>query len=200
MGQTATLLTATLGQEGLLRKVLLVIGGTIFIALAARTSVPMLPVPMTLGTLAILMVGFAYGSRLGAITLLAYLAQGAAGLPVFAPTTIMGPLAFVGPTAGFLVGYVAMAWAAGFAAERGLAKGFLGTAVSAIVISALLYVPGIAWPMGVAAISGVEAGWVGQGVGYYWTYFMSSFLLGDAVKSVIAALVVTGGWAALSRR
>lgn len=200
MGGNATLLSATLGQDGLIRKVLLVLGGTILIALAARTSVPMFPVPMTLGTMAILGVGFAFGSRLGAITVLAYLAQGAAGLPVFAPTTIMGPLAFVGPTAGFLVGYVFIAWAAGFAVERGLARGFVGTALSAIVISALLYVPGIAWPMLVANLSGIEAGWIGQGFGYYWTYFISSFLIGDAVKAVLAALVVTGGWAALARR
>lgn len=200
MGAHATLLSATLGQEGLLRKALLVIGGTIFIALAARISVPMIPVPMTLGTLAILMVGFSFGSRMGAITLLAYLAEGAAGLPVFSPTTAMGPAAFAGPTGGFLLGYVAMAWAAGFAAERGLAKTFLGTAISAIVISALLYVPGIAWPMLVANTFGFEAGWIGQGADYYWTYFMSAFLIGDAVKAVVAALVVTGGWAALSRR
>ncbi|MBY4891521.1 biotin transporter BioY [Rhodobacteraceae bacterium N5(2021)] len=200
MGGNATLLSATLGQEGLVRKALLVLGGTILIALAARTSVPMFPVPMSLQTLAILAVGFSFGSRLGAITVLAYLAQGFAGLPVFTPSTMMGPLAFAGPTAGFLLGFVAMAWAAGFAAERGLARGFLGTAVAGIVISALLYVPGIAWPMAVASVTGIEAGWVGQGFGYYWTYFISSFLIGDAVKAILAALVVTGGWAALARR
>lgn len=200
MGHNATLLSATLGQEGLVRKALLVIGGTMVIALAARTSVPMIPVPMTLQTLAILAVGFTFGSRLGAITLLAYLAEGFAGLPVFSPTTAMGPAAFAGPTAGFLLGFVAMAWAAGFAAERGLAKTFLGTAVSAIVISALLYVPGIAWPMGVASALGLEAGWAGQGLGFYWTHFVSAFLIGDVVKAVLAALVVTGGWAVLTRR
>ena len=80
MGRDMTLLSATLGDQGLLRKALLVIGGSLFIALAAQISVPMLPVPMTLQTLAILMVGFAFGSRLGAVTLLAYLAEGAAGL------------------------------------------------------------------------------------------------------------------------
>ncbi|GAB5446646.1 biotin transporter BioY [Gymnodinialimonas sp.] len=200
MGSNATLLSATLGQEGLARKVLLVLGGTILIALAARTSVPMFPVPMSLQTLAILTVGFSFGSRLGAITVLAYLAQGFAGLPVFTPTTALGPLAFAGPTAGFLLGFVAMAWAAGFAVERGLARGFVGTALAGIVISALLYVPGIAWPMLLANLSGIEAGWIGQGFGYYWTYFISSFLIGDAVKAVLAALVVTGAWAALARR
>ncbi|UWQ97061.1 biotin transporter BioY [Rhodobacteraceae bacterium M385] len=198
MGHNATLLSATLGQEGLLRKALLVVGGTIFIALAAQISVPMIPVPMTLQTLAILTVGFTFGSRLGAATLLAYLAEGAMGLPVFANG--MNGLAFAGPTAGFLIGFVAMAWAAGWAAERGLATGFFGTAASALVISALLYVPGLAWPMAVAGTFGMEAGWAGQGLGFYWTHFVSAFLIGDAVKAVLAALVVTGGWAALSAR
>ena len=198
MGREMTLLSATLGQEGLLRKVLLVLGGTLLIAIAARTSVPMIPVPMTLQTLAILGIGFAYGSRLGAITLLAYLAEGAAGLPVFSPTTAVGPAAFFGPTGGFLIGFVAMAWAAGWAAERGIARGFFGTAASALVISALLYVPGIAFPMALASGLGVEAGWAGQGLGFYWTHFMSTFLIGDAVKAVLAALIVSGGWAALS--
>ncbi|MEJ6391754.1 biotin transporter BioY [Gymnodinialimonas sp. 2305UL16-5] len=193
-----TLLSATLGADGLLRKALLVIGGSLFIALAAQISVPMIPVPMTLQTLAILMVGFAFGSRLGAVTLLAYLAEGAAGLPVFANG--MNGVAFAGPTAGFLLGFVLMAWAAGWAAERGLAKGFVGTVVSAVVISALLYVPGLAWPMAVANTFGLEAGWAGQGVGFYWTHFVAPFLIGDAVKAVIAALLVTGAWQVLRRR
>ena len=200
MGGNATLLSATLGQEGLLRKALLVIGGTIFIALAAKVSVPLWPVPMSLQTLAILMVGFSFGSRLGAITLLAYLAQGAAGLPMFTPTTLPGLAAFTGPTAGFLVGFVGMAWLAGLAAERGVARGFLGTAVAGIVISALLYIPGAAWPMFVAGPLGVEAGWVGLGASSVWAGFVAPYLIGDAVKAVIAALVVTGGWAALARR
>ena len=198
MGRDMTLLSATLGQEGLLRKALLVVGGSLFIALAAQISVPMLPVPMTLQTLAILMVGFAFGSRLGAATLLAYLAEGAAGLPVFANG--MNGVAFAGPTAGFLVGFVFVAWAAGWAAERGIAKGFVGTALSAVVISALLYVPGVAWPMAVANTFGLEAGWAGQGADFYWTHFMSPFLIGDAVKAVLAALIVTGAWAAIAAR
>jgi biotin transport system substrate-specific component len=198
MGHNATLLSATLGQEGLVRKALLVLGGTAVIALAAQTSVPMIPVPMTLQTLAILAVGFSFGSRLGAATLLAYLAEGAMGLPVFANG--MNGLAFAGPTAGFLLGFVFMAWAAGWAAERGLARGVIGTTLSALVISALLYVPGLAWPMAVAGSFGLDAGWAGQGLGFYWTHFVAPFLIGDAVKAVLAALIVTGAWATLTAR
>ena len=111
-----TLARAAFGQQTLIKQVLLVIGGTLLIALAAKVTVPMYPVPMTLQTLAILAVGFAYGARLGAITLVAYLAEGLAGLTVFSATTPAGPAAFVGPTAGFLIGFVGMAWAAGWVA------------------------------------------------------------------------------------
>ena len=155
---------------------------------------------MTLQTLAVLMVGFTFGSRLGAITVLAYLAQGAAGLPVFTLTTLPGMAAFAGPTAGFLVGFVALAWGAGYAVERGLAKGFIAMALTAIVLSVLLYIPGIAWPMALGGLIGIEAGWAGQGLGFYWTHIISVFLVGDVVKAVVAALLVTGGWAALARR
>jgi biotin transport system substrate-specific component len=193
-----TLLTATFGSDTLLKKALLVLGGSVFIALAAQITVPMWPVPVTLQTLAILLVGFSFGSRMALATMLAYLAQGAAGLPVFANG--LNVVAFAGPTAGFLLGFVAMAWAAGLAAERGIAKGWLSTAAVALVLSVAIYIPGILWPMAVAGAFGLEAGWVGEGVAYYWSYFMAPFLLGDALKAVIAALIVTGAWAALKRR
>ena len=190
--------TTLINSESLLHKAAMVLGGSLFIAIAAQISVPMYPVPMTLQTLAILLVGLSFGSRLGALTVIAYLAEGAMGLPVFA--NAMNGAAFFGPTAGFLVGFVGLAWVAGFAVERGLAKGILGTAIAGIVASALLYIPGIAWPMSVAQLSGIEAGWIGREFGsYYWAYFMAPFLIGDAVKAVLAALIVTGGWKVLKR-
>jgi len=140
-----------------------------------------------------------FGSRLGALTVVAYLVEGAIGLPVFA--NAMNGAAFFGPTAGFLVGFVGLAWLVGFAAEKGLAKGVLGTAAAGIAASALLYIPGIAWPMSLANLSGIEAGWIGREFGaYYWTYFMAPFLIGDAVKAILAALIISGGWKALSRK
>lgn len=195
-----TLLTVTLGDQTLLRRALLVVAGSLFIALAAQIAVPMWPVPVTLQTLAILLVGFAYGSRLGAVTVLAYLAQGFVGLPVFTPSTLPGLAALIGPTGGFLIGFVGLAWLAGFAAERGLARGVLGTALAAIAASALLYVPGVLWPMAVASVAGVDAGWAGQGLGFYAAHFVAPFLIGDVIKAVIAALVVSGAWAALRRK
>lgn len=189
---------ALVGSEALGWKAAMVLGGSLFIAVAAQISVPMIPVPMTLQTLAILIVGLTFGARLGAATLIAYLAEGAMGLPVFAGGK--STLALVGPTAGFLVGFVMMAWLAGLAAERGLARGVLGTALTGIVVSVLLYVPGVAWPMAFAGVFGIEGGWVGSSGDAIWTYWVSPFLLGDALKAVIAALVVSGGWAALKAR
>lgn len=199
MTRDMTLSQATLGTDGLLRKALLVLGGVAFLAILARISIPMIPVPMSLQMLGMLLVGFAYGSRLGATTVLSYLGAGLAGLPVFTPSTALGAAAFAGPTAGFLIGFVAVAYAAGWAAERGLAKGFFGTAVAALVASALVYIPGVIWPMAVASSFGIEGGWVGIGWDKIWAWFMGPFLIGDTVKALIAALVVSGAWKVLRK-
>jgi len=172
-----------------LTQVLMVLGGTMFIAAAAQISVPMFPVPMTLQTLAILIVGLTYGARLGGATLIAYLGEGAMSLPVFANGG--GTLAYMmGPTGGFLVGFVLMAVLAGLAVDRGIAKGFASTSVVALLASALIYVPGLIWP----------AAMMGKSVDVLWLHWMSPFLAGDAVKAVIAALVVSGGWAVMKAR
>ncbi|MDP5216602.1 biotin transporter BioY [Ruegeria sp. 2205SS24-7] len=189
---------AVIGSEALGWKAAMVLGGSLFIAVAAQISVPMWPVPITLQMLAILIVGLTYGSRLGAVTLLAYLGEGAMGLPVFANGGSTASL--FGPTAGFLFGFVMVAWLAGLAAERGLAKGVVSTAIVGIIVSALLYIPGVAWPMAVAGMFGIEGSWVGSTADSIWTYWVSPFLLGDAIKAVIAALVVTGGWSLLKAR
>lgn len=193
-----TLTQAALGKTTLFRQALLALGGAAFIAAATQVSVPFFPVPMTLQTLAILIVGLSFGARLGTATLITYLGYGAMGLPVFANG--MNGLAFAGPTAGFLLGFVLMAGLAGLAADRGIAKGFVATALVTLALAALLYVPGIAWPMAVASVTGVDAAWAGQEIGYYWTHFIAPFLIGDAVKAILAALVVTGGWKAVAGR
>ncbi len=193
-----TFTQAAFGKTTLTRQVLLALGGAAVIAAATQVSVPFFPVPMTLQTLAILVVGLSFGARLGTATLLTYLGYGALGLPVFANG--MNGLALVGPTAGFLYGFVLMAGLAGLAADRGIARGVLSISLVALVLSMLLYIPGIAWPMAVASETGVEAGWVGQEIGFYWTHFIAPFLIGDAVKAVMAALVVTGAWKALKGR
>lgn len=179
-------------------RALQVFGGSALVALAAQISVPMIPVPMTLQTLAVLVVGLTLGSRLGAMALVVYLLEGASGLPVFAHMT--NGLAFFGPTAGFLLGFVMMAYLAGLATDAGIRR-FVPLAGVALTASALLYVPGVAWAMLADTLLGVDATkWGADSFAMIWQYYMAPFLIGDAIKAVIAALVVAGGWAAMARR
>ena len=178
---------AVIGREGLTKKLGLVIGGTLFIAMAAQVSVGW-PVPMSLQTLAILIVGLTFGSQMGLATLVTYLGCGAMGLPVFANGGAIASL--MGPTAGFLYGFVAMAYLAGLAVEKGVARGVVMTALVGMALSAMIYIPGLAWP----ALA------LGKTMPELWAGWMAPFLLGDAVKAVIAAMVVWGGWKALQAR
>jgi biotin transport system substrate-specific component len=117
----------------------------------------------------------------------AWLAEGFMGLPVLANGG--STAAFFGPTAGFLLGFVAMVAVAGIAADRGV-KSFLGLTVAGLIAGVVLYVPGLAWPALVMgkAMPDLLAGW------------MMPFVLGDIVKAVLAALIVSGGWSWLARR
>ncbi|WP_237072801.1 biotin transporter BioY [Pseudaestuariivita rosea] len=193
MMQANTLSQAVIGHDTVLKQIGLVLGGSLFIAVSAHIRVPMFPVPMTLQTMAVLMVGFAYGSRLGVATVLAYLAKGAVGLPVLTGL-------FIGPTTGFLMGFILIAWLAGLAAERGLTRNPVIAALIAIPIAALIYVPGAAWPLAVAGLFGLEGGWVNLSLTGIWANFMAPFLIGDAIKAVIAGLIVSGAFAALRAR
>src|SRR5690606_16484525 len=104
-----------------LRNMLLAVGGSLLLTLSAKINVPFYPVPMTMQTFAVLLIGAAFGWRLGTATVLLYLAQGAAGLPVFAgtPEKGIGLLYLMGPTGGYLVGFAVAAAVVGWLAERG---------------------------------------------------------------------------------
>ena len=168
---------------------LMVLGGALLIGLGAQASVPMFPVPMTLQTLAITLIGLTYGSRLAAVTVAVYLAEGAMGLPVFS-NGAAGVTHLFGPTGGFLWGFVAMAWLTGWMVENGFGKGFLRLFAAAIVPGMLLFVPGLAmlWAVTPLGLSGALAAGV------------TPFLLGAVLKALIATLAVSGVWAALSTR
>jgi biotin transport system substrate-specific component len=131
----------------LARDLALILAGSLLVALAARISIPLpfTPVPITGQTLAVLLVGAALGSRLGFLSLLAYLAEGAMGLPVFAGGT--GGLAkILGPTGGFLLAFPLAAGLVGLLVERfGLDRSFLGTLLAMLAGNALLYLVGLPW-------------------------------------------------------
>ncbi|WP_415184641.1 biotin transporter BioY [Phaeovulum sp.] len=170
-------------------QVLMVLGGSLFVGLSAQVSVPMLPVPMTLQTLAITIVGLTYGSRLAAATLIAYLAEGAMGLPVFAGGAA-GAGVLMGPTAGFLWGFVGMAWLTGFMAERGFSRGLGKLFIAGFVPGMALFVPGV---LVLKTVTGLDLS-MATAAG------VTPFLLGTLVKAALAAVAVSGGWAALKSR
>ncbi len=206
MSRALPLSLAVIGRDSLLSKAVLVLAGSAFIAKAAQISVPLEPVPMTLQTLAILIVGLTMGSRLGALTVLAYLAEGAVGLPVFAEGK--STLALIGPTAGFLVGFVGMAFIAGLAADYGIRK-FLPMVGLALAAAAVVYIPGVAWPLLIAkigSVTGLLAGfgmdpakWGADSLSMIWQYYMTPFLIGDAVKAVLATMIVIVGWSEMNQ-
>lgn len=188
MNTSQTFVGAMGGTETTLRRAIVVLAGAALITLGARLSVPMWPVPMSLQTLAVLIVGFALGARLGVASVMTYLAAGAAGMPVFVAGA--GLPVLLGPTAGFLFGFILMAALAGWAAERGIARRLVGTGVVAIAVSAVLYVPGVLWLQAITPLS--LGGAVSAG--------MIPFVVGDLVKSLLAALIVTGAWSVLRLR
>jgi biotin transport system substrate-specific component len=145
-----TLLDTAWPQDNTTRRVGMVVAvvfGVCLLTLSAKIQVPFWPVPMTMQTLVVLMLGMAYGSRLAVGTVLAYLLAGAVGLPVFAGTPERGiGLAYMmGPTAGFLVGFLIAAWIVGFLAERGWDRNFLTCGAAMIAGHVAISLSGVVW-------------------------------------------------------
>jgi biotin transport system substrate-specific component len=132
------------GNASLFRAAVVVVLGSVLMALSAKIQVPFYPVPMTMQTGVVLLIGGACGWRLGGLAMLAYLAEGLVGLPVFAGA-IAGPAYMAGPTAGYLVGFVPSAALMGLAIERGWTRGLVGMAAALVVASLIPFVTGVAW-------------------------------------------------------
>jgi biotin transport system substrate-specific component len=164
------------------------------LTLSAKISVPFYPVPMTLQTLAVLLIGAAYGWRLGAATVILYLAHGFFGAPVFAntPPAVAGPMYFVGPTAGFLIGFVASAAIAGLAVERGLARSLSSLFGALIVAQMVVFGLGFIWLAQFAQLANGTAG-----TGFLRAFgVVQTFALGDLLKTALA----TAGIAVFARK
>ena len=181
------------------RGLVLLLVGTAFLAISAKVKVPFWPVPMTLQTLAVLLIGAAYGSRLAVATVVAYIAEGMLGLPVFTntPPAIAGPLYMLGPTAGFIVSWVLVAAIVGYATDRGWDRSALRLGAAMLLAVAVQFALGFAWlawfaelPNGVAGIGAAKA--VAGGV--------APFLLGDGLKVVLAALLIPASWGLVDRK
>jgi len=169
----------------------IVVLGTLFITLCAKIQVPVWPVPVTLQGLAIAAIAAAFGLRIGVATVGLYLLEGAAGLPVFATG---GSLAyFVGPTGGFLVGFLVMAAIIGYAADCGASRRPLALFAAMLAGDVALFAFGFVWLL---ALSGA-AGWIDQSnvVASAFAGAVQPFIVWDILKMALAALTVTGAWA-----
>jgi biotin transport system substrate-specific component len=171
------------------RSAALVVGFSLLTALAAQVVVPLpwTPVPLTGQTFAVLLTGALLGSRMGALAMLAYLAEGALGLPFFRGGA-GGAAHFAGPTAGYLFAFPVAAYVTGYLAERGWDRRFLTAAAAMALGSVLILACGWAW-LTLFYRTAAEAFAAG----------VLPFLVGDVVKIALAAAALPAGWEILRR-
>ena len=166
-------------------KAALVVFGSLLLAVSAQFKIPLYPVPVTGQTLVVLLIGMTYGLRLGGITIAAYLFEGALGLPVFAGGAA-GAAVLMGPTAGYLFGFLLAAIAMGHFAERGMGRTVVSTIAAMVMGNCVIYLCGALWlanfiGFGEAVVAGVLP-----------------FLYGDALKLVVAAGLMPWAWRAVN--
>ena len=164
------------------RQVALVVGATLFVALCARVTIPLMPltpVPLTVQNLGVLLVGMLLGSRRGFAALALYLVEGMVGLPVFNPTGPGGAAQLFGLTGGYLLAYPLVAFLAGYIFERG-SKSFLRAAVAGLAAELLLFAGGLSW-LFIFTHSLAKAAYLGL----YW------FIAGEVLKVMFAAAVAS---------
>ena len=188
-----TLAEAIFPQTGLalrVKQLVLVAAGIAALVLAAKIKIPMFPVPMTMGTFAVLSIGAAYGTRLGLATILGYMLIGALGFDVFAGSSaeVSGLSYMMGSTGGYLVGYVLAVVALGALARKGWDRARGKMALALVLCNALIYVPGLIW---LTVLYGLEAPILSWG--------LTPFLLGDVVKLALAALLLPALWSLMGR-
>jgi biotin transport system substrate-specific component len=184
--------------SGVLLTVLMVAGGVALLTLSAKIKVPFYPVPMTLQTLAVAVIAAAFGARRAVGVVLAYLAAGAAGLPVFTntPPSAAGLLYMVGPTGGYLLGFVAAAALIGWLSERGWDRSFVTLFVAMVLGDAILLGLGVSWLAWGGSLLSVAPM---LGLGKALAVGLYPFVLAALLKEALGAAIIRGASAALSR-
>ena len=179
-------------ENTLLRQMLLVAAGIAALIVCAKIKVPIWPspAPITLGTFAVLSIGASYGARLGLVTVLGYMIIGAVGFDVFANSSAEknGLAYMMGGTGGYLVGYVLATLALGAFARRGWDRHIGWMALAMLAGNLLIYMPGLLW------LRQFATGWEQTLAWGLWP-----FLIGDAMKLALAALLFPVLWKAIER-
>lgn len=163
-----------------LYQAVIVVAATVLLAVSARVQVPFWPVPMTMQTFVVLMIGASLGARLAGITMLAYLIEGAVGLPVFASGAGLAYLA--GPTGGYLCGFLVATICVGRLADMGFGRSLLSTLAAFVAGEIIIFALGAGW---LATIVGFDKALSGG---------LLPFLPGEAVKVALACAVLPTVW------
>lgn len=191
--QPIVLADALVGRRSLVIDTALIVAGAAVVAVFAQLTVPLWPVPVTGQTLAVMIVGTALGARRGAAALLVYLAVGLMGLPVFADFT-GGPLAMLKPSFGFVIGFVFTAFVIGWLAERNWDRRFWRALLAfglATLIPFVFGLPHLAIVLGNLGYDNGSAAVLAAG--------FTPFILGGAVKAVLAATITPLAWLPVRR-
>lgn len=181
---------ATEGAGLRLKQAALVVLGIAVLAIAAKIKVPMYPVPITMGTFAVLTLGAAYGPGLGLATIMGYMMLGALGLDVFAGSgaDASGLTYMMGGTGGYLVGYVAATVLLGALARKGWDRSATRMAGAMLLGNVIIYIPGLAW-------LGMLYGWNEP----ILAWGLTPFLAGDLLKLALAAAILPAVWKLVGR-
>jgi len=173
-------------RTGLLRDIACIGMGALLTALLTRIEVPLMPVPITGQTFAVLLVGALLGSKRGAWSMIAYLGSGLMGAPVFSNAG-WGFSHLSGPTGGYLLGFVLAAFLVGWLSERGWDRRVITTVLAMSLGMIVIYTSGCLW--------------LGQFVGWDMVLDLGvlPFLVGDAIKIACAAIALPSGWALLGK-
>ena len=164
----------------LFKKLVLLIAGVLVLAISAQLKVPFYPVPITMQTLVVMLIGFTFGARLGSSTVLVYLASGAIGAPVFAGGAGLAYMS--GPTGGYLFGFLVAVYLIGFFTEQGYGRTFISTLLLALAGTIVFYLFGVAW---LTTILGFEKA---------IKFGLLPFLYGDVLKMFLLALSIPATW------
>jgi biotin transport system substrate-specific component len=174
-----------------------VVAGTLFLVLCSKISVPVWPVPVTLQTFGVAALAAAFGWRVGLATVALYIAEGLAGLPVFAGA-VAGPAYLFGPTGGFIVSWLVVAVIVGRAADMGLSRRLLPLFAVMLAADAVSFAFGYTWLVVVlAGMKGVSPAAV---MGAAFDGAIKPFIIWDILKMAFAAISVVGGWSLLRRK
>lgn len=186
------------GAARVARQAMFVALGVAALAVSAKVQVPMWPspVPVTLGTFAVLSIGAAYGARLGLVTIGAYLLLGALGADVFAGSSAEknGLVYMMGTTGGYLVGYALATALLGTLARRGWDRNVGWMALAMLLGNVVLYVPGVAW-LHVLVVNGLfQPDTYATAWDQTLVWGLTPYLVGDAMKLALAALLLPALW------